>query len=60
VTGELGAVVEGDGSTQPFGQRREQPGETPRDRLGGFAGRSCGEQDARLTLMNSQHRLAVF
>jgi hypothetical protein len=60
MVGELGAVVEGDGPPQRLGQACEQPLELARDRLGGFAVRPCGEQDARLSFVHGEHGLAVF
>src|SRR5262245_13378303 len=60
MTGELGAVVEGDGLAQRWRHAGEEPDEMACNALGSFVGRSGGEQKSGLALVNSQHGLAVF
>jgi hypothetical protein len=60
VTGELGAVIEGDGLPQWSGQCAEQAQEMVSDELRGFAGQANGEQQAGLALMHGQDSLAVL
>jgi hypothetical protein len=60
MTGELGAVIEGDGAAQLWRHGAEQFDEMPSDAVRLLAGQPDREQEAGLALMHGQDRLAVF
>ncbi|MHC2338437.1 hypothetical protein ACVIW0_007726 [Bradyrhizobium sp. USDA 4454] len=60
VTGELGAIVEGNGLAQAFRQGSKQADEMAGDTARELAGDADAEQQARGALMHGQDRLTVF
>ena len=60
MTGELGAIVEGDGLAQPRRQVFEERAQMRGDAIGGLVGWPTREQETGLTLMNGEHGLAVL
>jgi hypothetical protein len=60
MTGELGAVVEGQGSAQRRRQVGKHVDELIGDEIGGLTGWADPEQQARVPLVQAQHGLAVF
>jgi hypothetical protein len=60
VTGELGAVVEGNGLAQAVRQICKQADEMTSNAAGDLAGETNAEQQARGPLMHGQYRLTVF
>jgi hypothetical protein len=58
--GELGTVVEGEGKAQGGRQRGEPLQEVFDDGLGGLVGLAGQTQEARGTLMNHEHGLAIL
>jgi hypothetical protein len=60
MSGELGAVIEGNGSAQVKRQRGEDRAEVTGDAVGLLVGWPHGDEQARLPLVHGQHGLAVF
>ena len=60
MTGELGAVVEGDGLAQALRDACEQANKMTSDAAGDFAGNTDAEQQTRSALVHGEHRLTVF
>jgi len=60
MAGELGAVVEGDGSTQARRQLGKERSQVAGDAVGHPVGGPYGNEQARLPLMHGEDGLAVF
>ena len=60
MAGELGSVIEGEGSPQRRRQIGQHIDELSGNKIGGLAGWANSKQQARVTLVHGEHRLSVF